>query len=71
MPNDTPNKITDAIQALWRLEISLRKAALNGIVLRKHAAAAHLAEARQHFDHARSAFRNNTPPLVRRTSRNE
>ena len=62
MSVDVPNKFTDALKALWRLEISLRWAALNGIVLRKPAAAAHLAEARQHFDNAVTALRNGQPP---------
>ena len=31
MYQGTPYKIADVLKSLWRLEISLRKAALNGI----------------------------------------
>lgn len=62
MSNETPRKIVDVLKSLWRAENALRKAALNGIVLRKPAASAHLGEARRHFDDAVGAFRNNEPP---------
>ena len=62
MSQDTPDKIADVLKSLWRLEISLRKAALNCIIFKKTTAAAHFAEARHHFDEIKSAFRNNAPP---------
>jgi hypothetical protein len=50
MANDLLDKIPDWLKSLWHMENELRNAARNGLILRKHEASAHLAEARRHLE---------------------
>ena len=52
MANDILDKIPDWLKSLWHMENELRNAARNGLILRKDAASAHLAEARRHLEQA-------------------
>jgi hypothetical protein len=50
MANDLLDKIPAWLKSLWDMENELRKAARNGLILRKDEASAHLAEARRHLE---------------------
>ena len=52
MTNDLLDKIPEWLKSLWHMEIELRNAARNGLILRKDEASAHLAEARRHLEQA-------------------
>jgi hypothetical protein len=57
MANEFFGNIPDWLKSLWHMENELRRAARNGVILRREAARAHLAAARRHLDQAINDYR--------------
>ena len=56
------DKIPSWLKSLYEMENELRRAARNGIVLRKEQASEHLAQARRHLEQAMREAKGEEPP---------